>query len=158
MISFDLRNSMNKEPIHLRSEYDCPAITRCCDAWYQALQSAEDRGVNKVSKWLRANEAYRNAMPPLNSPENIRDFLACLTHCTIINAISNIQCDQLLKMARLALTAMKDMSRTANEPAEEAARGGKRAIERPIRVVKQVANTECCEPTPAELAGGRAGS
>jgi len=73
--------------IDLAPAYDCPAIQRCAEAWYRAYQNAETKGVNPISVRLRANEAYRYAMPPLNTPENVRDFLACVVHGMMVGAI-----------------------------------------------------------------------
>ena len=73
--------------IDLLPEYDCPAIQRCCQAWYRGFRKAEAADVNKVSTYLYANVAYRYAMPPLNSPENARDFLACVVHGMMVGCI-----------------------------------------------------------------------
>jgi len=125
MNPFDVRRKILKEPIDLPLAFDCPAIVRCCDAWYRAFQSAESRGLATASTWLRANEAYRNAMPPLNSPENIRDFVACLTHGMIINAIVDPFSAKLLKVVALAAQIARDTSKVAGTPAPKRSRAVK---------------------------------
>lgn len=139
MIPFDVRRRLHKEPIDLSLAFNCPAITRCCEAWYRAFQSADARNLGRVSVWLRANEAYRNAMPPLNTPENIRDFVACLTHGMIINAISHPYSAQLLKAATLAANIARDMSKLAG------ARAPKRSSAEEDQVPAAPASTEGCE-------------
>jgi len=67
-----------------------------------------------ISAWLRGNEAYRNAMPPLNTPDNIRDFVACLTHGMIINAIVDPFSARLLNAAKLAQSVSRDMHKSAS--------------------------------------------
>ena len=139
MNHFPIRRRLNKEPIYLPPALKCDAITRCCDAWCAAYQSAEARGLGKVSVWLRANEAYRNAMPPLNTPENIRDFVACLTHGMIINAISHPYSAQLLKAATLAANIARDMSKLAGAGAP------KRSSAEEDQVPAAPASSEGCE-------------
>lgn len=132
MNPFDVRRKLHKEPINLSNTFTSPAIERCCDAWYRAYQSAEARGVNKVSVWLRANEAYRNAMPPLDTPENIRDFVACLTHGMIVNTIVHPHSAQLLKAATLAAQIARDSSKAAGTPAPKRPRAAKAAKAAPV--------------------------
>lgn len=73
--------------IDIPSEYDCPEVRRCCQAWYDAFQKAQASRVHPVSVRLRANEAFRYAMPPLNSRKNIPGFIACVVHGMKVGAI-----------------------------------------------------------------------
>lgn len=125
MDRYDIRRKLNKEPIELSAPSDCPAIHKCCKAWYAAYQSAEDRGFNQVSTWLRANEAYRNAMPPLTTPENIRDYIACLNHGMIINAITHPFSGRLLSAAKLAASFSLEMAKLSRPVAAGCCRAKK---------------------------------
>ena len=86
------------------------AILRCCKAWYRALEAAaaEDRGV--ISCRIRANEAYRVAMPPLSSLENIRDFIACVTHGFLLGTVLDTVATRLLYAAQVAVATLKSPS------------------------------------------------
>jgi len=88
--------------IDLAPEYSCPAIDRCCKAWYAAFQKAQAAGTNPVSVRLRANEAYRFAMPPLNSVQNIKDFMACVVHGIMVGAIVDERGNRWIQAARVA--------------------------------------------------------
>jgi hypothetical protein len=47
------------------------------------------------------------AMPPLDSPENIRGFIACVAHGILMEAISPFACNRLLYAAQAAVTASR---------------------------------------------------
>lgn len=90
------------ENIDLAPEYSCPAIDRCSKAWYTAFQQSTDAGKNPVAVRLIANEAYRYAMPPLNSPKNIKDFIACVVHGMMVGAIIDELGNRWIQAARAA--------------------------------------------------------
>jgi hypothetical protein len=89
------------------SEFDCPELKRCCQAWYQAYQKAEAAGAHPVSVRLRANEAYRYAMPPLNCPENIPGFVSCVVHGMMLGAIIDELGTRWLYAAQVASSLFK---------------------------------------------------
>ena len=95
--------------IDLSPDFDCPAINRCCQAWYRGYKNAQAKGTNPVSVRLRANEAYRYAMPPLNSPENIRDFIACVVHGTMVGAVVDDLGTRWLYAAQVAASMFKQV-------------------------------------------------
>jgi hypothetical protein len=64
-----LAKDLPEEHIALAPEFHSPAVARCCQAWNRAFKSHLQGGANPVSVHLRANEAYRNAMPPLSTPQ-----------------------------------------------------------------------------------------
>ncbi len=82
------------------------AVARCCDAYAQTFRlvaAVKDQASNAS---YEAKEAYQRAMPPLDSPENIRDFIACVPHCILIEAISGSDGARLLYAAQVAHTAL----------------------------------------------------
>jgi hypothetical protein len=84
-----------------------PAIVRCCEAWSRGFQTEMTKSKNKVFASLTADNAYRNAMPPLSGRENIRDFVACTAHGMLIGAIRESKGRNLLYAAQIALAAFR---------------------------------------------------
>lgn len=94
------------------------AIRRCCEAWTRTYNTeiAGPRGM--ISSALRANEAFRTAMPPLTSVNHIRDFIACTTYGLMTGTICDEAGDQLLNAAHVAVSLLR---------AKNAAKGRKSA-------------------------------
>jgi len=94
--------SLDPEPAHAK------ALKRCCAAWRRAynayMENKRGTGSDKYFAAQQASEAYRNAMPPLAGYENIRDFIACLAHGILIEAIPASKSGQLLYAAQVALS------------------------------------------------------
>ena len=86
-----------------------PAVARCCDAYaqtYRLVSAVKDQAYNASHE---AIEAYRRAMPPLDSSENIRDFIACVTYGLIINVFFIEMAGKLLYAAQIARGAQRDL-------------------------------------------------
>jgi hypothetical protein len=79
-----------------------PAVARCCHAYTQALKAATQQGKDRFARTADAGRAYRQAMPPLSGHENIRDFIACVAHAMLIDAISGSDGARLLYAAQVA--------------------------------------------------------
>ena len=101
------------DEIILHPHHDCPAIDRCCQAWYDMYEKAHAQGSSGVMARLRANAAYRFAMPPLNSLENVRDFVACVLHGNMARTILPDLANRLLYGAQVATSIVKAMQKTA---------------------------------------------
>jgi len=112
--------NMREEHIALAPVFHSPAVARCCKAWNRAFKAHREGGTNPVSIYLRANEAYREAMPPLSSPQNLCDFIACVAHGVTVRAICDIQAAALLQAAGVASRAFKLVANTANTAASRA--------------------------------------
>ncbi len=95
-------NSIDLHPDHFNR-----ALARCCHAWKVTLQAAKRQGLPPVTCQLRANEAYRNAMPPLSTSENIRDFVACTAYGMISGTILYECGTKLLYAAQVAGNAQR---------------------------------------------------
>jgi hypothetical protein len=75
------------------------AVAYCCQAFNDALKAAMER---REPAYTKACKAYRLAMPPLSGPENIRDFIACVAHGMLINAIDIKEGTKYLYAAQVA--------------------------------------------------------
>jgi len=86
------------------------AIKRCCAAWQRAfdaeMQCREGDNIDKAFAASQAAPAYCKALPPLAGYENIRNFIACVAHGILINAIPQKRANQLLYAAQVALSSL----------------------------------------------------
>jgi hypothetical protein len=83
------------------------AILLCCQAEKRSRRESRSKGRDIVETQICADEAYRKALPELVGYENIRDFIACVTHGMVIGTVTAFQADKLLNGARLALSALR---------------------------------------------------
>lgn len=86
------------------------AVQRCCEAWHRTYDTeiAGVRGI--VSSAMRANEAFRTAMPPLTTSANIRDFIACTTYGLVTGAICHPAADRLFEAAKVAISLIRSQN------------------------------------------------
>ncbi len=86
------------------------AVKRCIAAWQRAYDaSMEESKGNSMADVIAAHEAgpaYCRALPPLAGHDNIRDFIACVAHGILINAIPQNRATQLLYAAQVALATL----------------------------------------------------
>ncbi len=86
------------------------AIKRCCAAWQRAydasMEAANGASMADVFAAHEAGPAYCKALPPLAGYENIRDFIACVAHGILIEAIPQQRANQLLYAAQVALATL----------------------------------------------------
>lgn len=83
------------------------AVERCCEAWRIVFKDERAKGTPGVACYLRANEAYRYAMPPLTTAKNIRDYIACCAHGMMARTIDMIVAPHLIASARVACRALQ---------------------------------------------------
>jgi hypothetical protein len=79
-----------------------PAVERCERAWKRAYTTAVAAQKTKYDAEELANEAYRRAMPMLDSYENIRDFIACTAFGMLIEVITERAASKLMYAAQVA--------------------------------------------------------
>jgi hypothetical protein len=84
-----------------------PALMLCCDAWAKTLKHHRAIGTNPVSCYVRANEAYRAAMPPLTTARNIQDFIACTAFGIMNGPIALLLAPKLLYAAQVATANLR---------------------------------------------------
>jgi hypothetical protein len=84
------------------------AIARCRAAWQQAFDDYVRKNAAK-DRWAKdhaaapAALAYRGALPPLVGHQGIRDFIACVAHGMLMEAIPTERAGQLLYAAQVAI-------------------------------------------------------
>jgi len=61
------------------------AVAHCCQVWESTRRQALNQGNSNVQSCC--HKAFRIAMPPLTGDENIRNFIACVTHGMLMGAI-----------------------------------------------------------------------
>jgi len=94
-----------------------PAVAYCCKAYETALEAARKKGMSEFKISNAACQAYRKALPPLSGAANIRDFIACVTHGMLIEAVSSSLAPKLLYAAQVAQTALeKPLPRSVGRP------------------------------------------
>lgn len=101
------------------------AVTRCCNAWKIVYKAERAKGTPGVSCYLRANEAFRYAMPPLTTAQNIRDFLACAAFGMIARTIDMIVANKLLYAAQIASSAQRSAFNAKHPHAKSAPKAKK---------------------------------
>jgi hypothetical protein len=87
------------------------AILRCCQVWTETYESQLAGGRGTLSSALRANEAFRTAMPPLDSPGHIRDYIACVAYGLMVHSIGEKDGTRLLYAAQIATSHLKNASK-----------------------------------------------
>lgn len=83
------------------------AVKRCMDAYKQAYRAAASVGAEEYKKLESATDAYRLAMPCMESPRAIRAFIACVAHGISFEIWNRHEPTQLLYAAQVALAAHK---------------------------------------------------
>ncbi|MGD0293210.1 MAG: hypothetical protein ABSB30_05090 [Terracidiphilus sp.] len=84
-----------------------PAVARCLNAWERANKAERAKGKSKGEAHIAADDAFRDALPPLCGLENIRDFIACVTHAMIVHIFTDNTATKLLYAAQVALTTVR---------------------------------------------------
>jgi len=79
-----------------------PAIARCLSAWARAYKEEKAIKNDHYEAVRKGNHGYRKAMPRLSGYENIRDFIACVAHGMLIEAIEGPVGARLLYAAQVA--------------------------------------------------------
>jgi len=82
-----------------------PAIARCLAARLRTHKASLQKGETTSTASALALSAYLDALPPLSDPDNIRDFIACVTHGYRKLIIQDWQVPRLMYAAHIALTA-----------------------------------------------------
>lgn len=101
------------QPPSTRPALRNPAVQACLNARKQSIEASRAEGRIRFETNQRAEEAYRLAIPDISSYENIRDFVACVTHGMLLNVILYDEGTKLLYAARVALAAIDHESKAA---------------------------------------------
>jgi hypothetical protein len=96
---------------------DNPAVLFCCQCYVRLRDEALQDGKDLYDAKKAGRRAYKNAMPPLHGRENIRDFIACLTHAMLMDYFDGSDATRLLYAAQVALGSIeKPVSRPPGRP------------------------------------------
>jgi hypothetical protein len=88
-----------------------PAVARSVNAWVRVHKAELAKGRDRYDSKKAANRAYLDAMPPLSGDENIRDFIACVTHAIISDIMRDDTGAKLLYAAQVAHTTSRGQSK-----------------------------------------------
>jgi hypothetical protein len=83
------------------------AIDRCERARTTAYEAEFAKSKSRAVASIIAAEAYRHAMPPLCSSDNVRDFISCVAHGLLIGVLDESKSSRLLYAASIASTSFR---------------------------------------------------
>ena len=89
------------------TQSDNPRVAQCSRAFTDAYNAAIKKGIHRFAATEEASNAYRRAMPSLFGEENIRDFIACVAHGILLQAIPEKDAGKLLYAAQVAHGSLK---------------------------------------------------
>lgn len=96
-----------------RSSRYNPAVVRCAKAYSRTYKLvsrsllAADKPLDRHFVKQHAAYAFRNALPPLCGPENIRDFIACVGYALVKEFLDPVDCAEYFAAAKVALAAIR---------------------------------------------------
>ncbi len=99
------------------SALDNVAVIRACGAAHRAFLAAIAGGKPDEAAWSEGAAAFRRALPPLDTEENIRNFISCVAHGMLIRIIDSAEAPRLLYAAQCAVAAVRRTS-TKSTPNE----------------------------------------
>ncbi len=85
-------------------------VIRCCSAAHKTFLAAVADGKPNDIAHAEAAEAYRRAMPPLDSAQNISNFISCVAHAMLIRVIEPAEAPRLLYAAQCAVAPLRKPS------------------------------------------------
>jgi hypothetical protein len=92
-----------------------PAVFRCVRACNRAARRKRaELGTDEDAEVLVAVAAkakYLRSMPPLDTWENVRDFIACVTFAEVVGLILHYEAENFLSSAKVALAAVRHESK-----------------------------------------------
>jgi hypothetical protein len=86
------------------------AVTRCLKARERTYNAELAKGKDDYDSRQASNRAYREAMPPLSGHQCICDFIACVTHGILIDALQYGSSNKLLYAAQVALCSFRSQT------------------------------------------------
>jgi hypothetical protein len=82
------------------------AVDQCVEAYTKTITEHLEKGVKTETAMSAGKMAYAIMMPRLSGADNVRDFIACVTHGMLIGAISGADATRLLYAAQVARTML----------------------------------------------------
>lgn len=100
-----------RDPLASQPANPQTAIRRCCKAFQRAYKAKiveyDEPRLGHYDATKVAQVAYRDAMPILSGYTGVRNFVACVAHGILNQAIPEDSVPQLIQAARLALSTLK---------------------------------------------------
>src|SRR5580658_187012 len=98
-----------------------PSVYRCIRACNRAAKRKRaEIGTDEDAEVIVASAAkskYLRSMPPLDSWENVRDFIACVTFAEVVGLILHYEAENFLFSAKVALAAVRNEPKSRdNQP------------------------------------------
>ena len=94
------------------------AVQRCCEARERSVRKSIAGKVSSYDTKQRASQAFFNAMPHLTDYDSIRDFIACIAHGMVIDAVPPMEGPKYLYAAQVAVGALRLKPKEAKQPKE----------------------------------------
>ena len=91
--------------IYLRPALKNPAVAHCRKIWERTYDRVYKLHNSITVARLNAADAFREALPPLDCYENIRDFITCVGYAMAAEIMIEGTGQELLLAAKVALTA-----------------------------------------------------
>jgi hypothetical protein len=120
------------------------AVDRCNRAWLRAYNKELANIDEDESTWpatKAGNQAYLRAMPPLSGYQNICDFIACIAHALVIEAIGAKDSERLLAAAKIAVVAMGRDPEAPRLPIPRLSKGGQDLLKAAQELSNRAENT-----------------
>jgi hypothetical protein len=92
------------------------AVLRCCAARDLVLAEPRTRELEKYAASRLGAAAYMQAIPDLSGYENIRDFIACITHGLVTGDVSPIESSTFFYAAQVATGVLRREPKESEEP------------------------------------------
>jgi hypothetical protein len=109
--AFSLR-SQSETRIALQVPSLNTAIAKCQRDWKRTYRTSLKEFDSLAIAGLDASDAYRAALPPLDSRKNIRDFIACIGHAMVTDIFIVELGTMLLNAAQVAMRAAEPLPKT----------------------------------------------
>jgi hypothetical protein len=120
------------------------AVDRCNRAWLRAYNKEVANIDEDESTWpaqKAGNHAYLRAMPPLSGYDNICDFIACVAHALVIEAIGAKDSERLLAAAKIAVVALGRGTIAPKPAIQRLSKGGQDLLKAAQALSNRVENT-----------------
>ena len=92
------------------------AVKICCQAYERAHKAAKRVSQSQLFAADQAQKAFCKAMPTLNGPESIHDFIACVAYGMLIKTIAGPDGARLLYAAQVANSSIRNQRANLNAP------------------------------------------
>jgi hypothetical protein len=92
-----------------------PALARCCKAWKRRFRAKYRRTESEIDASDKAAAAFCAALPPLDTPQDCRDYITCVSYGILIRAIPEKDGGKLLYAAQIALSSFRSEPNGASQ-------------------------------------------